>query len=733
MIANPNTTPVQAQTATPKTNQAVQPALTAQTAAKPTVSQVKPVSSIMTSSAPTQVNQPQAVQPALVQKTPVTAPQTTVATPGITTPQTVKKDVSVTAQQAAPKVTSTVQKTQVETKQATIQRQNGAQANNAMPHQGKTDKNGVKLVGVETMPKTNNNASIRGYAMIAQVPAKSYGVDVSNYQGTDLSPYARQEAKFAIVKLTEGTGYVNPYAAGQIASAKANNMLAMGYVFAHSGGNTNEAKQEAEYGIAEAQRAGLPKRSYIAYDYEVGASGSVPANTAAIETFMQTVLQAGYLPLLYSGNAYLHAHVDVNKITNDYKGSLWVASYPTMGATSTPNWNYFPSNPGVAIWQFTDNWKGMNVDGDVTTLPLNGESSSSSTTNTTPAPSTNTGSSNNSSYKSDYHVGDQVTINPNAKTWTNGATINHAVTNGHPYTVIQVAPGDGGAVCLKDPQTGTVMGWMNDWEVTPYTAPKQDTSSQSKPATQPNSKPTTNTDNKPAGSTNQQPTSANNQSGNSTSQTDSQPNNSNSVTPAGTNNSDNANNGSGTPTSNPTDKTLTGENNSPATSQQESNSNKSSQDVSDDSSSTNKKGFDININVSAQAKAEANAAANANVNGDNQANGNGTGKGNSSSEAAELCGIDSMPGIGDVISNPMIESEGEAETISADAATIVPTSSVTATPVAGTIAPVAAAGRGSGEMPATGQTDNSVLAGLTAVAMSVLGTAGLLNWKRSKD
>lgn len=362
MITNPNMTPVKAQnnaTTTPKAtgmvaNNGVKQ--NAPVATKPTATVVK--------------------QPTLTPKI-ATTPQTRI-TAGAKLPhdsQTARQLPSretvneASTQAAAPKVVTSPQANSF----AETPRQDDVQMNNAMPHQGKTDRNGVKFVGIETMPKLNDNATTRGYAMITQVPAKSYGVDVSNYQGTDLSPYARQGAKFAIVKLTEGTGYINPNAAGQIASAKANDMLAMGYVFAHSGGNTAEAKQEAEYGLAEAQRAKLPKGSYIAYDYEVGASGSIPANTAAIETFMQTILQAGYLPLLYSGNAYLHAHVNVTKITNDYKGSLWVASYPTMGATSTPNWNYFPSNPGVAMWQFTDDWKGMKVDGDVATLPLSME------------------------------------------------------------------------------------------------------------------------------------------------------------------------------------------------------------------------------------------------------------------------------------------------------------------------------------------------------------------------
>lgn len=376
MIANPNTTPMKAQnnaTATPKTTGMVANNGVKQNpsvVAKPTATAVK--------------------QPTLTPKT-TPIPQTRITT-GTVLSRANQSASTATKQRTmnetpAKTMTSKAAVTPQTNQFAETPRQNGAQANTAMPHQGKADKNGVKFVGVETMPKENDNATTRGYAMITQVPVKSYGVDVSNYQGTDLSPYARQGAKFAIVKLTEGTGYINPNAAGQIASAKANDMLAMGYVFAHSGGNTAEAKQEAEYGLAEAQRAGLPKGSYIAYDYEVGASGSIPANTAAIETFMQTILHGGYLPLLYSGNAYLHAHVNVNQVTNDYKGSLWVASYPTMGATSTPNWNYFPSNPGVAMWQFTDDWKGMKVDGDVATLPLSMEGTQT-TVKPAPAPAT---------------------------------------------------------------------------------------------------------------------------------------------------------------------------------------------------------------------------------------------------------------------------------------------------------------------------------------------------------
>lgn len=202
------------------------------------------------------------------------------------------------------------------------------------------------------------------------VPNRSLGVDVSAYQGTDMSGYARAGARFCIVKTTEGTGWVNDKAAAQIRSAKANGMMVMGYHYAHSGGNVSAARNEANYAISHARSMGVPARSYIAMDFESDASGNRQANTDAAIAFMQTVRNAGYLPLFYSGAAYMGAHFDTNQIIQKFPGSLWVASYKTLGRQDSPDFNYFPSRNGIAIWQFTDNLKGMGVDGNINVLPL---------------------------------------------------------------------------------------------------------------------------------------------------------------------------------------------------------------------------------------------------------------------------------------------------------------------------------------------------------------------------
>ena len=296
------------------------------------------------------------------------------------------------------------------------------------------------------------------------VPTKSYGVDVSGYQGTNLGTDASHGAKYAIVKVSEGTSIGQGNAAAQIKSAEANGMQVDAYHFAHFGGSTSQADAEATHAIANAEYYGLPKGSYLACDYETNASGSVSANTAAIIEFMNRIKNAGYIPLLYSGAYYMKSHINLNQIVADFGNCLWVASYPTSGATYSANFNYFPSMNGVAIWQFTDDWDGLGVDGDINVLPLTtGQGSSSSSDN----------------YKQNYQDGDAVTINNSAQKWTNGSTINHSVTNGKVYIVTGVASGDGGAVKLEDAKTGTDMSaggkaWMNDWDVTPYTGESLD-------------------------------------------------------------------------------------------------------------------------------------------------------------------------------------------------------------------------------------------------------------------
>ena len=210
------------------------------------------------------------------------------------------------------------------------------------------------------------------------VSKKSYGVDVASYQSTNVSYTG---AKFAIIKLTQGTDYLNPKADQQIKSAKAHGLLVGGYFYANHGNSVSKARSEAKYAVAKAKTLGIPEGSYIADDFEQGSgnsvNGGVQANTDAIMAAMQVIKDAGYQPLVYSGAFVLRTHMSITRIVKSFGTCLWVASYKVSGRQDYADFNYFPSMDGVAIWQFTDNYRGLNVDGNICLIDLKTSSNSS--------------------------------------------------------------------------------------------------------------------------------------------------------------------------------------------------------------------------------------------------------------------------------------------------------------------------------------------------------------------
>lgn len=207
--------------------------------------------------------------------------------------------------------------------------------------------------------------------------SKTYGVDVSSYQATDMAAYHKAGASFAIVKLTEGVDYVNPKAGKQVVSSRASHLYTHAYHFAHFGSSANQAKKEAAYFIKEAKKEDISQKRMLWLDWESGSGNTVTgpkaANTAAILAFMAAVKAAGWRPGLYSGASLMKTAIDTAQVVKKYGTCLWVASYPTMAAVSTADFSYFPSMDGAAIWQFTSNWKGLGVDGNVALVDLNSE------------------------------------------------------------------------------------------------------------------------------------------------------------------------------------------------------------------------------------------------------------------------------------------------------------------------------------------------------------------------
>lgn len=213
-----------------------------------------------------------------------------------------------------------------------------------------------------------------------EVEKRSYGVDVSDWQVSNLSAMASAGAKYAIVKASEGLNYQNPKAPAQVNSANANGMMTAGYHYAHFSASHSQAVLEGNYAVSSAEQAGIKPGSYLACDYEEGSGNSTTqgysASADAILAFMDTVASAGYKPLLYSGKEILTKKVDVKKVTAKYGTCLWIASYEYKSGTrlDNPDFGWFPSMDNVAIWQFTDNWRGLNVDGNISLVDLKTDS-----------------------------------------------------------------------------------------------------------------------------------------------------------------------------------------------------------------------------------------------------------------------------------------------------------------------------------------------------------------------
>lgn len=198
---------------------------------------------------------------------------------------------------------------------------------------------------------------------------KSYGGDYSKYQPS-LCNNTGQDS-FAISQIG-GSVYGSIYEQGTYGShaqqAKGNGWRFHTYVWMQTGSNQGQTQAMLNYFLPRIQGN---KGSIVALDYESGASGNVEANTDNILVGMRMIKQAGYTPMLYSYKPYLLAHVDVNRVLAEFPNSIWVAGYQS-GLSVWPNYGYFPSMNGVAIWQYSDYGGQQDLNVDLTGITWNG-------------------------------------------------------------------------------------------------------------------------------------------------------------------------------------------------------------------------------------------------------------------------------------------------------------------------------------------------------------------------
>ncbi|RRG01268.1 MAG: LysM peptidoglycan-binding domain-containing protein [Lactobacillus sp.] len=194
--------------------------------------------------------------------------------------------------------------------------------------------------------------------------SRDQGVDWSKYNGNN-GVFGYSTDKFVFSQaggFYGGTNIPQTTYNSQVKSAQQAGKRVHTYLWDGVGGNMTNAKDMMAYYLP---RVKTPNGSIVALDYEDGASNSVTANTNVILAQMKFIKDAGYTPMLYSGKAYLNAHVNVSLILKAYGNCLWVPEYPDYLVRTKPDYNWFPSMDGVAIFQFTSMYKLGGLDGNV--------------------------------------------------------------------------------------------------------------------------------------------------------------------------------------------------------------------------------------------------------------------------------------------------------------------------------------------------------------------------------
>lgn len=169
------------------------------------------------------------------------------------------------------------------------------------------------------------------------------GIDVASYQST-IDPSKLTTTDFVIVKFTQGTHYLNPYADRQYGGAKSAGKLLGAYHYAEGG----DAKAEAQYFVkALGNRIG---ECILALDWEGKDNpkfGSGQDVTWCLTWLNEVYRLTGSRPLIYMSKSVCRKY-DWSAVAQNY--GLWCAQYGSNGTTDYKNFPWTDSK-GFGAWK----------------------------------------------------------------------------------------------------------------------------------------------------------------------------------------------------------------------------------------------------------------------------------------------------------------------------------------------------------------------------------------------
>lgn len=199
----------------------------------------------------------------------------------------------------------------------------------------------------------------------AQQPDVDF-IDVSHHNsnsGLPLSFYQtikKAGVKGVVVKVSEGSYYVDPAASVNVANARQAGLIVNAYHFARYKSNTS-AINEARWFDKKLKLVGFDKNKdgYVVVDVEDPNLSNGPSKlTEYTNTFIKQMYNLGYKRVdLYSGSYYYNSRLLPKSLIVD---KPWLASYPKNPVKNSPTANF--SN-GKGAWQWSQSYRFIGMSG----------------------------------------------------------------------------------------------------------------------------------------------------------------------------------------------------------------------------------------------------------------------------------------------------------------------------------------------------------------------------------
>lgn len=177
------------------------------------------------------------------------------------------------------------------------------------------------------------------------------GIDISKWQPANITDLVDYD--FAIIKATEGTGYVSPACDAQYQRAKARGKLLGVYHFASGG----DAAAEANYFVQNT--LGYIGEAVLVLDYEASA---INRGREWVRTWLRKVYELTKVhPVLYASRSVIDSQ-NLKALCDEENCGLWLAAYPH----TNPTGYYEPTNDrGEIIKQYSSTGRLNGYNGNL--------------------------------------------------------------------------------------------------------------------------------------------------------------------------------------------------------------------------------------------------------------------------------------------------------------------------------------------------------------------------------